>query len=247
MLAGNVSNPTTFLHDAVGRQLRSNVPDGTVGWNPDVDVLPHRRPCRRPRYARHLGDGHSWLITDVRDGNAPPQPALPSNTGRRVSYADTRGNAIAVREFNNDGPLTTLTALTSKYTYDQFDELLTATDVKGNVTVVGLRHRRTDGVADQSGRRPDRIPFRPQRQPEGEADARIARGHLPIKYLYDFNRLKQVDYPTLPDVTTPTATSPRAATRGEPRRPNQAGHVSTAATSCASMTAWATCARRARR
>ncbi|HET6148598.1 MAG TPA: hypothetical protein VFH68_13775 [Polyangia bacterium] len=74
-------------------------------------------------------------------GNTVTTAAYDANLGRRLSYADSRGNRIAVREFNTVGTATTVSALTTRYTYDPLDEMLTATDANANVTAA-VRHRR---------------------------------------------------------------------------------------------------------
>src|SRR5204863_1500545 len=129
----NVMNPTIFGYDALGRQTSMNVPDGTSQGIQTTTVY----SVLNPTFSDSLGDGRTWLLTEVRDGNAPvvpPGQPAASNVGRRLIYADSRGNRIAVREFDQIDGATTLTPLTTAYGYDPLDQLTTVTDAKENVT-----------------------------------------------------------------------------------------------------------------
>src|SRR4029079_8769494 len=107
--AGNTNNPTTFTYDVLGRQTSMNVPDGTsqrILTTTAYSIVTPQTPND------NLGDDHSWLLTEVKDGNANQVPAPPTNTGRRLAYSDARGNRIAVREYDQIGTSTSLTPLT---------------------------------------------------------------------------------------------------------------------------------------
>ena len=128
-----MSKPTTYLYDEIARQTQVIAPDGT----PQGIVTTTAYSIVKPTDADNAEDGETWLLTDVRDGNANNTAAVPpppANTGRRLSYADSRSNKVAVRDYDQIGTATTLTALTSRYSYDPLDELLSVTDAAGNST-----------------------------------------------------------------------------------------------------------------
>src|SRR5262245_21821306 len=66
--SGNANNPTLFGYDEIGRQTSINVPDGT----PDGIVTATGYSIVGPatNSADILGDGLTWLRTEVLDGNA---------------------------------------------------------------------------------------------------------------------------------------------------------------------------------
>ena len=195
--AGIGSNPTTFIHDTLDRQVMVNVPDGTTqGIRTETGYS-----IVGPSGPDSLGDGRSWLVTQVFDGNSPRVAGPLSNIGRRLTYTDARGNQIAVREFNQIGTATTLTPLTTRYAYDPLDQLRTVTDTKGNETsadydtvgqmiaLTSLDAGQTDFRFDLNGNLKEK--WTPLLRAAGP----------PIRYEHDFNRLKKIDYPNSPDVT----------------------------------------------
>jgi RHS repeat-associated protein len=184
--AGNASNPTTFAYDELGRQTSMNVPDGTAQGIQTTTAY----SIVTPTGTNNLGDGRSWLATGVTD----------ANENIRLSYADGRGNRIAVREFNTVGTSTSLTTLTTRYAYDPLDQLVTVTDAKENATsavydTAGQMVTLTNADAGQTEFRFDLNGNLKEKQ-----TAVLRAASQTIKYLYDFNRLKQIDYPTSPDV-----------------------------------------------
>jgi RHS repeat-associated protein len=198
LVAANVSNPTTFGYDEIGRQTSMNVPDGTsqgIQTTTTYSIVTPNTPND------NLGDGLTWFLTEVKDGIANNVPAPPANTGRRLTYADARGNRIAVREYDQIGTSTSLTTLTTKYAYDPLDQLLTVTDAKGNptsssydtlgrmVTLVSKDTGLTEYRYDLNGN------LKEKQTPNLRAQSRF------ITYAYDFNRLKTVTYPNLTQVT----------------------------------------------
>jgi len=177
-----------------------NVPDGTaqgIQTTTQYSVL-------NPSFSDALGDGRTWMLTEVRDGNAPvvpPGSPAASNVGRHLTYADSRGNRVAVREFNQIGAATTLTPLTTSYLYDPLGQLLTVTDAKENVTssvydTVGEMVTVTNPDAGQTEYRFDLAGNLKEKQ-----TAVLRAQSTVIAYNYDFNRLKNVTYPSLTQVT----------------------------------------------
>src|SRR4029078_3704576 len=85
--AGTVTNPTTFGYDEIGRQTSMNLPDGTsqgIQTTTTYSIVTPSTPNDS------LGDGLTWFLTEVKDGNANKVPAPPANTGRRLTYVDSR-------------------------------------------------------------------------------------------------------------------------------------------------------------
>ena len=113
--APNTLNATTHLYDELNRQTSMTIPDSTGGITTSTAYTIN---------SNGLGDGRAWELTTVTD----------PDVNNHLTYADARGNRVAVQEFNTVGTATTLTTLTTKYAYDPVDQLLSVTDAKGNVT-----------------------------------------------------------------------------------------------------------------
>jgi RHS repeat-associated protein len=187
VVGNNIFNPTTLAYDELGRQTGINGPDGTPQGIQTTTVY----GLVTPTSTNNLGDDRTWLLTSVTDPNG--------NT--RHSYADARGRHVAVREFNKIGTATTLTTLTTKYAYDPLDELLSVTDAKGNLvssTYDTLGQMITLSSPD-TGLTEHRFDLAGNIKEKQSAVLRAA--NQTIKYVYDFNRLKTIDYPTSTDVT----------------------------------------------
>jgi RHS repeat-associated protein len=178
-----ILNPTLSLYDKLGRVTQLILPD-------DATTTTRYRVIG-PQDADNLGDGRTWLATEVTDANG----------NRRLAYSDTRGNQVAVREFNVIGAGTTLVPLTTRYTYNPIDELLTVTDAKAKVTssdydTVGQIVRLISPDAGQIEYRYDLAGnLRAKETPVLRGLGQLTR------YEYDFNRLRRIDYPTSTDVT----------------------------------------------
>ena len=202
LVAVQMLNPSLTSYDPIGRSLLMNTPDNTPEGIQTNTVYGIADPSSQDS----LGDGKTWLLTQVFDGRAfvvppPPAPAPSANTGRHLSYADSRGNTIAVREFNQIGTATTLTLLTTKYVYDRLDQLLNVTDALGKVTstaydTVGQMVSLTSPDAGQTEYRFDLGGnLREKQTPNLRGQSRF------ITYAYDFHRQKTITYPTLPQVS----------------------------------------------
>jgi RHS repeat-associated protein len=184
---------TLFTYDSLGRERSHTLPDG---------ALTTSRYFITPPGPDGLGDAKKWLMAETIDANGnTTSPAHDANLGRRLNYADSRGNRVAVREYNAVGTSTTLSPLTTRYGYDPLDQLVTATDPLGNVTTAEYDSvgQMVAITSPDAGRTEYRYDF------SGNLGAKqtpqlATQGKL-IRYLYDFNRLKQIDEPTMPDVT----------------------------------------------
>jgi RHS repeat-associated protein len=189
-------NPTTYAYDALGRRTNVTVPDRTslgIQTNTLYDIV-------SPIGLDHLVDGGTWLLTEVRDPNAN---FANQNVGRHLSYADSRGNQIAVRTFNQVGTSTTLTPLTTRYTYDPIDQLATVTDAKNKVTSAAYDTMGQLIVLNS----PDAGQTLYRYDLAGNLGAKqtpVLRGqgtNVFTRYLYDFDRLRKIDFPTSTNVT----------------------------------------------
>jgi YD repeat-containing protein len=109
-------NPTLSVYDRLGRITHLILPDDAITIT--------RYRVIGPQEPDNLGDGKTWLATEVTDAKGD----------RRLAYSDARGNQVAVREFNVIGAGTTVVPLTTRYDYSPIDELLTVTDAKANIT-----------------------------------------------------------------------------------------------------------------
>jgi RHS repeat-associated protein len=178
-------NPTLSSYDILGRKVSVILPDGSTTTT-EYLVSPNS-PGSDPIA---IPNGSTWLETRVTD-------AL---LNKRLGFADARANHVAVQEFNIIGTATTKTTLTTKYTYDPLDQLLTVTDTKGNVTTsvydsVGQMVTLTNPDAGQVEYRYDLAGNLAEKQtPVLRAQSKV------IKYNYDRSRLTGITYPNLTGV-----------------------------------------------
>ncbi len=179
----NISNPTLFGYDQLGRQTSVNAPDGTPQGIQTTTVYGITTNA--------LADGRTWLQTQVTD-------PLGNN---RLAFADSRGNRVGVQEFNVLGTATTPTKLTTTYAYDPLDQLLFVTDANENVTstaydTLGQMVTLTSPDAGQTEFRYDLAGNLKEKQ-----TAVLHAASQSIKYNYTFDRLTGITYPTSPAVT----------------------------------------------
>ena len=135
------------------------------------------------------------------DANGNADPNDDGNVGRRLTYGDARGNIVAIREFNQIGNSTTLSPLTTRYTYDRLDQLLNVVDAVGNTTTAEYDSvgRMVTLTSPDAGRTEYRFDLNGNLGAK-ETPVLRAQNKL-IKYEYDFNRLRKVDYPSMTDTT----------------------------------------------
>jgi RHS repeat-associated protein len=160
-------------------------------------------------------NGVSRLSTTVADANVNASTAVSPLPGfQHVELRGVRGNVLEVVEQNRLAGSSTPTTLTTFYGYNALDELLAVTDAKGNVTraiydtlgrIVTLTSQdagRTDFEFDLGGNL------------AAKQTANLATGFQLIRYVYEFNRLKKVDYPNSADITYDYGSSTEAGPLG---------------------------------
>jgi RHS repeat-associated protein len=195
---GNNDRATLFAYDVLGRPTSVQVPDGLTSFITTKTV----RSVITPSSGNNLGDSRNWVLTTVTDPNG----------NDHLSYEDARGNRGAVREFNTVGTSSTLTPITTKYGYDPLGQLLSVTDYSGNVTNSDYdsEGRMVNVVSSDTGWIELRYDLngnlKEKQTPTLRALSKI------IAYGYDFNRLKTVTYPNLPQVVYSYG---NAASRGD--------------------------------
>ena len=168
-----LANPIAFEYDGMGRRTKLTEADGT-----DTTMS----------YGFASLEGVTRFRTTVTD-----------DLGRvRHVYRSVRDEVLAVREFNTLAG--TLTALTTRYTYNPLKELLKVEDANGNETkftydTVGQRvevDSLDGGVTEYrftlGGDLGAKIP------------AILAAGGAEIAYARTYHRLDGIDYPVSPDV-----------------------------------------------
>jgi RHS repeat-associated protein len=130
-------------------------------------------------------------------GNATGAAA---HTGQKVTYDDAVGRHVAVKEYDQIGTSTTLTPLITQYLYNPMSELVQIYDAKLDSTLatydtLGQMVTLTSPDAGKTEFRFDLGGNLGWKQ-----TAALAAQSKNIQYLYDYNRLKQITYPSLPAV-----------------------------------------------
>ena len=182
-----MTQPTTYLYDEVNRPTNVTAPDGTaqgIQTNTSYSIV-------TPRGPNNLGDNHTWTAVTIVD----------PDENVHLSYEDARGNKIAIREFNTIGTSTSLTTLTTRYSYDPLDQLVAVNDTNGNVTsaVYDTRGQMVTLTSPDAGQTQYRYDLAGN---IGERQTAVLRAaNQFIKYGYTFDRLQSITYPTSPPVT----------------------------------------------
>ncbi|WP_394821480.1 SpvB/TcaC N-terminal domain-containing protein [Pendulispora albinea] len=180
-----MKNPTSFTYDVMDRTRSMQMPDGALTTT---------------TYGIEPFEGIARFTTTVRDPNVNAGGGLPG--AAQKSFSDVRGLVLALQESNRltaGGPRTTLV---TRYAYNPIEELAQVTDAKGNVTKAGYDTvgrmvsltspdaGRTDWMYDRSGNL------------GAKETPRLRSIQKAIRYTYDFNRLRKVDY----GASTPSVT-----------------------------------------
>lgn len=159
---------TTFTHDVLGRTTSVLLPDATQTTS---------------TYGFATLDGQTYFSTTVTD----------ANNKQRITYRDVDDSIAAVQEHNTIGG--TLRTLLTRYAYNPLNELLSVTDARGNVTssqydTVGRMVRLTSPDQGETEWRYDLVGNLRVKE-----TARLRAANQLIRYEYDFNRLRRIDYP----------------------------------------------------
>ena len=187
-------NPTNYSYDALSRPLELVEPDGSRTTT---------------SYGIETFDARLRLAVRTTDANGKNRKLLRT----------AKDELVAVEEYNRLGTSTSLTTLTTRYSYNPLSELLAVRDAKGNETrasydtlgqLVNLDNRdtgRTEYRYDLGGN----LAFK--------QTAELRARNAAIRYQYRFNRLERIDYPFTKDVVY---------TYGESGAPsNRAGRIAT--------------------
>ena len=181
--------------DVVDRSVLTETPRTASKW-----------ATTKTTYGFGLLNGVQRLSVTVSDANvnensSTPPPATPLPGYQHVELSGVRGNVLKVIEQNRLASSTSPTTLTTSYGYNPLNELLSVTDAKGNVTratydslgrivtLISPDAGRTDYQFDLSGNL------------AAKQTSLLAPGFQLIRYQYEFNRLKKVDYPNSADVS----------------------------------------------
>ncbi|WP_394844492.1 Rhs family carbohydrate-binding protein [Pendulispora brunnea] len=178
-----MKNPTLFTYDVLGRTRSTQTPDGALSTT---------------TYGFGTLDGVTRLTTTVRDPNVNAAGGLPGSA--MTTYRDVRGLVLAVEESNRlagGAP----TPLVTRYAYNPVEELVRVTDAKGNVTTADYDTvgRMVSLTSPDSGRTD--LSFDLSGNLGSKQTAKLRGTHEGIRYHYDFNRLKKIEYPYMPAVT----------------------------------------------
>jgi RHS repeat-associated protein len=141
----------------------------------------------------------------------------------RTSYMTARGETVGVVEQNTIAKV--LTTLTTRYSFDPLSRLTDVKDAAGHVTHAEYDGRNQMVVLDSpdSGRTEYRYDLAGNVAVKETANLRKA-GKL-IKYVYDFDRLRTIDYPDSEDVTYTYGAPLSSSEKTGAARGNNAGRV----------------------
>jgi RHS repeat-associated protein len=176
----DLEKPTLFGHDILDRTIRVDAPD---------DNSPTGFATTTTAYAFGLVDGLTTFSMSVTDPNG----------NIRTSHRDIGQSIVQLDEFN------TLSGgigknIVTRYAYNAIDELVQVIDTKNNITKAAY---------DSIGRMieldsPDMGITRWQYDRTGnlaaKQTARLRAKAQSVRYQYDFNRIKRIDYPESQDV-----------------------------------------------
>jgi RHS repeat-associated protein len=175
-----LKHPTEMEYDVLSRPVRVATPDDA---SPDPSVT-------LTEYGFGAVNGVATLTTTVTDplGNV------------RITHRDVDESVVGMVEFNRLRNEQASTELVTSYEYNPLDELVAVEDALGNrttavydtvgrmVTLVSPDSGRTEWRYDRSGNLGAK-----------QTAALRAQNQL-VRYEYDFNRLRRVDYPASVDV-----------------------------------------------
>jgi RHS repeat-associated protein len=183
----------TYAHDVLDRVRRIDAPDDN-GKGVGTDGLPI--VTTMIDYNNKLLDGQTQLTKTTQD----PLGKL------RTQYVSPRGDILAVSEQNRLGNSTSLTLLTTRYTYDPLSQLIQVQDASanGNLTTAAydsLGHM-VKLVSPDAGQTEWRYDVAGKLVAKETANLR--KTNQLVKYTYETNRLKTVVYPTTSELVTYT-------------------------------------------
>ncbi|MBR4199401.1 MAG: hypothetical protein IKQ94_11590 [Bacteroidales bacterium] len=149
------------------------------------DVLDRKRSVTRPD-----GHGQSWVYGfQNHNGMRFVTATTDANGNTTVSYADVRGNTLKVEAPGN---------ATTLFEYDALGRTTQTTDPDGFTTTYSydLRGRLTATAHPDKGT--TTLTYDKAGNLTHKATQKLADQGVDIEYVYDYNRLKEVHYPLLP-------------------------------------------------
>ncbi|WP_437956878.1 SpvB/TcaC N-terminal domain-containing protein [Sorangium sp. So ce119] len=172
---------TRFEHDVLSRTRLVEVPD------PKATLTGGYAQTRVERDVVQF-DGQLLFQETVIDANGKS----------RNTYRDVGGRIAAVEEWNTIDEVEQ--QIVTRYAHNPLSELVRVTDARSNATearydTVG---RMVELVSPDAGRTEWRYDLAGNLR--GKQTAELARGGQLIRYEYDFNRLRKIDYPVTQDV-----------------------------------------------
>ncbi|HYH05030.1 MAG TPA: toxin TcdB middle/N-terminal domain-containing protein [Bacillota bacterium] len=194
----NVSGKAVF--DALGRIVEQGQPVFQSGYDTGYYEAVLKNPTKTlydclDRVVQVTLPDNSVVSTKftVEDGLFKETHTDPLNK-TSYTYKDLNGNTVKTVQFNKGETITT------SYEYDPLDQLVKVIDNKNNVTQTGY-----DWLGQRTSiNNPDRGLVEYQYDLAGnlvkKIDANLRKANQGINYIYDYNRLKKVDYPTTTDV-----------------------------------------------
>ncbi|KYF76640.1 hypothetical protein BE11_11925, partial [Sorangium cellulosum] len=177
-----LKHPTGFAYDVLSRVIEAREPDDEAG-----EVV------TTTTYGIEVLDGVAMFVATETDAKEKV----------RKAYQDVDNAIVAVEERNRLHGSATWTTLVTRYAYNPVGELVRVTDPRDNVTTaaydtVGRMVALTSPDAGRTEWRYDlsgNLGARQTAKLAAEAASKL------IRYEYDHNRLKRVDYPDSTDVT----------------------------------------------
>lgn len=170
----NSAPPTRTTYDVLDRVLTTTLPDNATTTN-----------------AYSIAEGK--LLTRVTDANGKYQDTYTTGDGKTVK-------TVQYKAYNTSGIAIADSALITRFHYDAINQLDTVTDAKGKktVSIYDLAGRRTQVTHPASGITTFTYDAAGNLIEKLTANLRNG-GYQPIKYQYDFNRLKEINYPLHPE------------------------------------------------
>jgi RHS repeat-associated protein len=185
-------NPSSYVYDALNRPILAMTPDSTIAGGEITTT----------QYTLEVGPDHVLRqVKAVQDPNVnsgiSTLPGAP-----HVMYHDTRGNVVAVQEYNRLDR-THYVTLNTQYSYDPLDELLDVLDASGNSTAATYDSVGRMVTLDSPDMGLTQYNYDAFGNLGSKVTARLRAKNEAITYQYTANRLQQITYPeSLPVIYT---------------------------------------------
>jgi RHS repeat-associated protein len=179
-------NSTKYSYDTLGRTTKVVGPDGATTTT---------------EYWLATLVGGLWLATYVKDPIGNASDGKTNGLGERQTFSDVNGRPIAVVEYNNYDTATLPLLLVTQYSYNPMGELVKVIDAKSNETTatydtVGQMVALTSPDAGKA-----EYLFDLAGNLGAKQTSVLAGQSKYVTYDYDWNRLKKINYPSMPAVT----------------------------------------------